>query len=114
LREWLGYQEVEVHSRYSSSSFGIQKVVLEDWCEPMMSSLKREPGKRFFCGRPGFLEELQPRPAEPRRALFQLFVFCLDYFSNVHKTTAPVGIQCFLVVLSFYFLCLHLNPSVSM
>lgn len=34
------------------------------------------PGKRFFCGRPGFLEELQPRPAEPRRALFQLFVFC--------------------------------------
>lgn len=65
-------QEVEVHSRYSSSSLGIQKVVLEDWCEPMMSSLKREPGKRFFCGRPGFLEELQPRPAEPRRALFQL------------------------------------------
>lgn len=54
-------QEVEVHSRYSSSSLGIQKVVLEDWCEPMMSSLKREPGKRFFCGRPGFLEELQPR-----------------------------------------------------
>lgn len=45
-------QEVEVHSRYSSSSLGIQKVVLEDWCEPMMSSLKREPGKRFFCGRP--------------------------------------------------------------
>lgn len=43
MREWLGYQEVEVHSRYSSSSLGIQKVVLEDWCEPMMSSLKREP-----------------------------------------------------------------------
>lgn len=44
------------------------------------------PGKRFFCGRPGFLEEQQPgpaeprpaepRPAEPRRALFQLCVFC--------------------------------------
>lgn len=32
-----------MYSRYLSSSLGIQKVVLEDWCEQMMSSLKREP-----------------------------------------------------------------------
>lgn len=34
------------------------------------------PGKAFSRGRPGSLEELQPRPAEPRRALFQFFAFC--------------------------------------